>query len=90
MKTTGQTMAYWRRDRGMSRLDLAEASGVSTSSIAAYEADAGMPNLNNAIALANALELSLDVYIGRRTKTCDLDIEELLTELRHRLEGGAQ
>ena len=53
------TVRDWRRRRGLSRRDLAEASGVSVRFLAAIEAGTGNPSLRRTEDLARALDLSV-------------------------------
>lgn len=53
----------------MTRKELAERSGVSSSTIVVYEKGYAAPLLYNAVLLANALEISLDWLAGRTEET---------------------
>lgn len=54
-----------REERGMDQDDLAKASGVSKSAIAYYESTRSTPKADAVVAIANALDCSVDVLIGR-------------------------
>lgn len=47
---------------------LADVSGVSKSNISQYERGVVTPSIYNIIALADALGLTLDEYVGHRVK----------------------
>ena len=54
-----------RKDSAMTMKELAEQSGVSIDTICQYEHDRRDPRMFNLWALADALEVSIDEYIGR-------------------------
>lgn len=58
-------LAAIRTERGMTQDELADASGVSRSSIAKYESGKHTPSIDIVMKLAIALDCSLDVLIGR-------------------------
>ena len=60
----GRAMQAAREKAGMSKQQLADASGISVKSISLYERGGGLPILYNAIAIAAALGVSLDTLIG--------------------------
>ena len=68
MKTIGQAMREAREDIGYNTCQLEELSGVSRSLICAYERGKCLPGLEKLIALADALETSIDDYIGHEVK----------------------
>lgn len=49
----------------MSQADLAEATGISYSSISGYERGISEPSLFNASCIADALGTSIDYLVGR-------------------------
>lgn len=59
-------MRLTRMDIGMSREELEERSGVSCRTIQSYETGKSFPGILNLIALADALGVSIDDYIGHR------------------------
>lgn len=68
MMTTGEAMRAARKDAGLSQRKLAEAAGVRKNAICQYENDQHAPSLFAVIALADALGLTVDEYIGHRVK----------------------
>lgn len=68
MKTIGDYMREARTEAGYSESQLANLAGVPQASIRGYEADKVFPGILNLIALADALNMSIDDYIGHRIK----------------------
>ena len=62
--TPGQHMRMARRIAGLRIADLAKASGVSYATIWNMENDLRNPSLVSVECCADALGLSIDVYIG--------------------------
>ncbi len=61
---TGYRIGVIRSGKGMSREDLAKASGVSVASIKAYELGYTDPLLKTSCAIAKALGCSVDELCG--------------------------
>ena len=68
MASMGNSMERARKKRGLSRPKLSALAGVSELCIWKSEHDLSIPNLYSVIALADALNVSIDEYIGR---TCN-------------------
>ena len=64
----GNAMRTARRNRGFSQAMLERKAGVDVRNINNYENEKVMPGLYNLVALANALNISIDEYIGRELK----------------------
>lgn len=64
--TIGQHMMQARKNAKMTRVELSELSGVEKSTIYNLERDLYGARLSTAMCLADALEISLDEYIGRK------------------------
>ena len=62
-----EVLARERKSRGMSQEDLAARIQVSRQAVSKWETGDAMPDLNKLLALADALEISLDVLCGRET-----------------------
>ena len=62
--TRGDAMRKARRSRGLSIKDLANAAGVSKGTIQSMETDVRNPSIVNVELCADALEMSLDEYVG--------------------------
>lgn len=60
-----------RFGRGLTQEELAGKSGVSENSIYGYEVGKAIPGAKNLIALADALEVSLDWLCGREGRKYD-------------------
>ena len=60
-----------RLGRGLSQGELARKSGVSENGIQGYELGKVSPGAQNLIALADALEVSLDWLCGREGRKYD-------------------
>ena len=56
----GRTLKYWRKYRGMSRRQLGEASGFSTSQIQSYEDNESRISVGAALILCEPLGIGLD------------------------------
>lgn len=67
-KTIGDYMRKCRKDHGISQRDLANISGVRSSSISLYENNCAFPSLMNVISLADALDVTIDELIGRKVE----------------------
>lgn len=61
--TFGQRLNAFRKDRKITQLKLAEQSGISAHTIAAYEQDRAEPKFALAVALADALEVDIEYLI---------------------------
>ena len=64
-RSIGKSMRLCRVARGVSVIELSERSGVSESTIYHTEQDKSYPGVLILAALADALDVSLDEYIGR-------------------------
>ena len=68
MKTIAQAMRETREDIGLSQKQLSALSGIAISTISSYESGVALPGVLNLMALADALETSIDDYIGHEVK----------------------
>ena len=66
VRSIGQSMRICRVSKGLSVEALAERSGVSRGTIYHSERDESYPGVLVLTALADALDVGLDEYIGRR------------------------
>ncbi len=64
-----ETVRDWRRRRGISRRELAEASGVSVRFLADIEAGTGNPSLRRTEDLARALDLSVAALLTPQARS---------------------
>ena len=66
-ETIGQAMKRCRTDKKLLQRELSILSNVPLNSIRQYEEDKVLPGLFNLIAIADALNVSIDELIGRKT-----------------------
>lgn len=64
----GRAMRETREDFGLTLCQLSKMSGVPISTISSYEAGKMIPGIHNLVALADALETSIDDYIGHEVR----------------------
>lgn len=64
MDTYGRAMRTARNKNHLTQQELSDLSGISRSTIDAYENDRRNPSLLNVVALADTLNMSIDEYIG--------------------------
>jgi len=57
--TLGQLLKTAREDLDMTKAQVARDVGIMRQSLAGYEADARLPNIKNAVKLANVLEIDV-------------------------------
>lgn len=62
--TMGEKIKQLRNDKGFSQEKLAEKLNVSRSAVAKWEADGGIPEIDNLIQLSSVLGISLDELVG--------------------------
>lgn len=63
--TFSRRLKALREERGMTQRDLADASGVKLNSIARYETAEIIPRADKVFDMAQALDCSIDVLMGR-------------------------
>ena len=61
----GNNVLQVRKDRGLSRDELAELMGTSAPVIGRYERGDMVPSVDTATKIANILEVSLDFLVGK-------------------------
>ena len=66
--TVRDCMVEARLRRGMNRYHLSKASGVARTMIIKYETGESFPGLLNLWSLADALDITMDEYVGRVKK----------------------
>ena len=64
MLTYGQNMRQKREEAGLTLRELGELAGVCYASLSRYECDLKSPTLNTLTAVAYALGISIDEYVG--------------------------
>ena len=65
-RRVGGSIRYWREYHGWTQEKLGRLAGVKGCHVAHYEASRRMPALENLIALAEALGVTLDQLTGRQ------------------------
>lgn len=65
MNVFAQAMSMARVNSGLSQVKLSKKSGVPIKTLEGYESGKHEPKAYNLVLLANALEISIDEYIGR-------------------------
>ena len=58
-KVFAENVAYYRRRKGLSQYDLAQASGISRAMISHYEREGMFPPADRLQALANSLDIAV-------------------------------
>ena len=66
--TIAESMLKARKMVGLSQYELESVSGVNASCISKYESGKSSPSINAVVALADALGISVDEYIGHQVK----------------------
>lgn len=66
-----EVLQQTRKTKGWSQEDLAERIQVSRQAVSKWETGDAMPDLPKLLALAEALDISLDALCGRETPTAD-------------------
>ncbi|MBD5159346.1 MAG: helix-turn-helix transcriptional regulator [Ruminococcus sp.] len=64
----GKTLRLKRHSCFLNQAELAELAGIPRSNISQYERGRKKPSMDSLIALADALECSVDELCGRTTK----------------------
>lgn len=64
--TVGQSIRKVREEKGYSREHLARKAKIHSQAIVRWELDICYPNLRPLIAVADALNVSLDELVGRK------------------------
>ena len=78
MRTIGQNIRYYRKQRGYSQEKLAEMADINEKLIGFYETGKRIPPVINLVAIAEALEVTMD-------ELCGVNILEPGTELEREI-----
>ena len=70
--TTGEKIKYFRNMRGLSQETLGQLSGINSATIKKYEYGIRNPKLDQLLKIANALGISINIFM-------DFDIETVLS-----------
>ena len=79
-----EILARERKARGLSQEDLAARIQVSRQAVSKWETGDAMPDLNKLLALADALEISLDTLCGREGQPSAVPVAEGPAPLKKR------
>lgn len=71
--TIGERIRKYRKEKGWTQSQLAEEADLCTVYISSYETGRWLPSLLNIIAIADALNVSLDDIVGRKVKNEEAD-----------------
>lgn len=74
----GERIAQLRRSKGLSQAALAQALGLSTSAIAMYEQGRREPSVSTIIALADALDVTIDYLLTGQPSATDSPHDNLI------------
>ncbi len=85
----GESLGRLLRERGLKQSDLCRMSGIPSSAMSNYIAGKKVPTLTNAIAIADALAISLDELAGRVPPKRTIE-RELLTCFRDLSDEGQE
>lgn len=71
--TIGERIRKYRKEKGWTQSQLAEEADLCTVYISSYETGRWLPSLLNLIAIADALNVTLDDIVGRKVKNEEAD-----------------
>ena len=77
--TPGEAMKFSREKAGLSIKELAEISGIAAPLIGRYERDITTPSLTTVELLADALNISIDEYVGHAPSGVTPKTKEAMT-----------
>ena len=75
--TFGQRLKRYRKEAGLTQLELAEAIGVSMQAISKWETDVGMPDISQIVPLSRELSVSSDILLGIAKGDENTEFEEI-------------
>ena len=84
--TFGEKLKEARKDIGLSQEELSELIGVSRAAVAKWEADKGLPDIENLKTVAKLLDVSTD-YLLDDGATLDLSVTKKAIDLEKYAEG---
>lgn len=93
-KVIGRAVRQVRTDAGLTQADLAEKAGLAFETVSRVESGREPPSLRTAMSLSEALNVSLDVIVGRVRPAVESNTErpsreiQRLTAAAERLEPG--
>lgn len=81
--TIGVKIKQLRSEKGVSQEKLAEQLHVSRSAVAKWEADGGVPEIDNLRQLSSVFDISIDELVGNADRSKEHKKEEATNEERH-------
>ena len=64
--TLAEKLKFLRKQAGMSQEQLAEKLGVSRQAVTKWETDAGIPDIENVIAISALFDISIDELLSNK------------------------
>lgn len=89
---TAENIRFWRKAKGLSQEQLAEALGITYAAVSKWERGASTPDLSYLVEMADLLGVSVDTLVGYRMQSSALnDMVERIRALQRqkRFEEGA-
>ena len=68
MKSIGETIAYLRKENGMTQNELAEKMNVTDKAVSKWERDLSCPDINTISKLADILDVSVEELLKAKKK----------------------
>ena len=68
MKSIGETIAYLRKEKGMTQNELAEKMNVTDKAVSKWERDLSCPDVNTISKLADILDVSVEELLKAKKK----------------------
>ena len=68
MKSIGETIAYLRKEKGMTQNELAEKMNVTDKAVSKWERDLSCPDINTISKLADILDISVEELLKAKKK----------------------
>ena len=68
MKSIGETIAYLRKEKGMTQNELAEKMNVTDKAVSKWERDLSCPDINTISKLADILDVSVEELLKAKKK----------------------
>ena len=68
MKSIGETIAYLRKQKGMTQNELAEKMNVTDKAVSKWERDLSCPDINTISKLADILDVSVEELLKAKKK----------------------
>ena len=68
-QTLGMMISSFRKEKGMTQLELAEKMGVTDKAVSKWERDLSFPDINSIPKLAEVFEVSVDELMQVKTET---------------------